>query len=117
RARRRTGGNREPAADIARVRRVPARTGAALRRAAGAERGDRRRFGWVGRPVTDGARGTGTADDPWELTTPPGKAGYQMWKDEQADPPALVCQVGATQLRYHLRAIDDLHAMLKGHGD
>ena len=40
-----------------------------------------------------------------------------MWQDEQADPPALVCQVGSTQLRYHLRAIDDLHAMLKAHGD
>ena len=29
----------------------------------------------------------------------------------------LVCQVGATQLRYHLRAIEDLHAMLKARGD
>ena len=26
-------------------------------------------------------------------------------------------QVGKTQLRYHLRAIDDLHAMLREHGD
>ena len=40
-----------------------------------------------------------------------------MWKDEAADPPALVCKVGTTELRYHLRAIDDLHAMLKKHGD
>jgi hypothetical protein len=40
-----------------------------------------------------------------------------MWRDEAADPPALVCQVGSTQLKYHLRAIDDLHAMLKEHGD
>jgi hypothetical protein len=40
-----------------------------------------------------------------------------MWRDELADPPALVCQVGATQLRYQLRAIDDLHAMLVAHGD
>jgi len=31
--------------------------------------------------------------------------------------PALVVQVGSTQLRYHLRAIDDLHAMLKDEGD
>jgi hypothetical protein len=33
----------------------------------------------------------------------------------------LVVQVGATQLRYHLRyhlrCIEDLHAMLKEHGD
>ncbi len=26
-------------------------------------------------------------------------------------------QVGATELRYHLRCIDDLHAMLKQNGD
>ena len=40
-----------------------------------------------------------------------------MYRDEAADPPALVCQVGKTQLRYHLRCIEDLHAMLKAHGD
>lgn len=40
-----------------------------------------------------------------------------MWRDEAADPPALVCQVGSTQLRYQLRCIEDLHAMLKQHGD
>ena len=59
----------------------------------------------------------GTKDDPWVLKTPPGTSEYQMWRDESADPPALVCQVGSTQLRYHLRCIDDLHAMLKAHGD
>ena len=67
--------------------------------------------------MTDAARGSGTAEDPWQLVTPPGKGAYQMWRDEAADPPALVCQVGSTQLRYDLRAIDDLHAMLKAHGD
>ncbi|MBF6605469.1 MAG: hypothetical protein IVW53_07810 [Chloroflexi bacterium] len=36
---------------------------------------------------------------------------------ETSDPPAIVCQVGATQLRYRLRAIDDLHAMLRTRGD
>ena len=40
-----------------------------------------------------------------------------MYRDETRDPPALVCQVGKSQLRYHLRCIDDLHAMLKQHGD
>jgi hypothetical protein len=40
-----------------------------------------------------------------------------MYRDESLDPPAIVCQVGTTQLRYDLRAIDDLHAMLKAHGD
>ncbi len=61
--------------------------------------------------------GAGTKDDPWQLTTPPGSSAYTMYRDETADPPALVCQVGSTQLRYHLSAIDDLHAMLKAHGD
>jgi hypothetical protein len=61
--------------------------------------------------------GTGTAADPWRLATPPGKAEYLMWRDDAVDPPVLVCQVGATQLRYHLRAIEDLHAMLVEHGD
>ena len=67
--------------------------------------------------MTNPTIGTGTRDDPWQLTTPPGKAAYQMWKDESADPPALVCQVGGTQLRYHLRAIEDLRTMLMTHGD
>jgi hypothetical protein len=63
------------------------------------------------------AGGTGTADDPWLLVTPPGKAEYHMWRDDAADPPVLICQVGNTQLRYQWRAVDDLHAMLKAHGD
>jgi len=40
-----------------------------------------------------------------------------MYRDETASPPTLVCQVGKTELRYHLRCLDDLHAMLKAHGD
>jgi hypothetical protein len=63
------------------------------------------------------ATGTGTNDDPWKLTTANGGSAYEMWRDEAVDPPALVCQVGSTQLRYHLRAIEDLHAMLVAHGD
>jgi hypothetical protein len=63
------------------------------------------------------AQGTGTVEDPWMLTTPPGKSAFEAWRDETADPPALVVQVGTTQLRYHLRCIDDLHAMLLAHGD
>ena len=61
--------------------------------------------------------GSGTRDDPWVLKTPTGTSEYQMYRDEAADPPALVCQVGPTQLRYDLRAIEDLHAALKAHGD
>ena len=67
--------------------------------------------------MTQEPKGTGTQDDPWQLTTPPGKAEYQMWKAADVDPPALVCQVGGTQLRYHLRAIEDLHAWLVEQGD
>jgi hypothetical protein len=59
----------------------------------------------------------GTPNDPWTLKTPPGSSEYQAWRDETLDPPALVVQVGKTQLRYHLRAIEDLHAMLGEHGD
>lgn len=62
-------------------------------------------------------KGSGTASSPWELKTPPGTSDFQAYKDDAADPPALVVQVGKTQLRYHLRCIDDLHAMLKKHGD
>jgi Family of unknown function (DUF6855) len=62
------------------------------------------------------ASGSGTKAEPWVLATPPGTAEYTMYRDEAADPPALVCQVGSTQLRYHLRAIDDLASMLRERG-
>ena len=50
----------------------------------------------------------GTAEHPWELNTPPGSAAYQAYRDEAASPPALVVQVGKTQLRYHLSCIEKL---------
>ncbi len=59
----------------------------------------------------------GTKEDPWELKTAPGTSGYTMYRDEQADPPALVCQVGSTMLKYRLQAIEDLHAWLSAQGD
>lgn len=59
----------------------------------------------------------GTKDDPWQLKTPPGTSDITLWRDEAASPPALVCFASGAELRYHLRAIDDLHAMLKAHGD
>ena len=62
-------------------------------------------------------KGKGTKDSPWILKTPSLRSEFQMYRDETLDPPALVCTVGKTELRYHLRAIDDLHAMLKAHGD
>lgn len=63
------------------------------------------------------APGSGTKDDPWVLKTPPGSSEYTMYRDEAGDPPAIVCQVGSTTLKYDLRAIDDLHAWLKEQGD
>ncbi len=63
------------------------------------------------------SRGQGTKEDPWQLTTPSGSSTYEMYRDESLDPPAIVCRVGTTQLRYHLSAIDDLHAWLKSQGD
>jgi len=63
------------------------------------------------------ASGSGTKDDPWELKTPPGTSEYKLYRDPDADPPALVCVVGTTTLKYHLRGIEDLHAMLEAHGD
>jgi hypothetical protein len=59
----------------------------------------------------------GTRDNPWTLTTPSGGSEYTAFRDEGLDPPALVVQVGKSELRYHLRCIDDLHAMLREHGD
>lgn len=65
---------------------------------------------------TKGA-GVGTKENPWKLQTANGGSEYVMYRDETLDPPALVCKVGSTELRYHLRCIEDLHAMLKAHGD
>jgi len=47
--------------------------------------------------------GQGTKEHPWELNTPSGTSEYQMYRDEAAATP--------------MRCIEDLHAMLKAHGD
>ena len=60
---------------------------------------------------------SGTRDNPWKLKTPSGSSEYVLFRAPELDPPALVCQVGKTELRYHISAIEDLHAMLKKHGD
>jgi hypothetical protein len=61
--------------------------------------------------------GKGTKDNPWVLKTPPGTSEFSIYKDETSTPPALICVVGKTELRYDLRCLKDLHAMLKLHGD
>ena len=67
--------------------------------------------------MTADVAGSGTPDDPWQLRTPPGSSEYTAWRDASLDPPALVAQVGKTQVRYHLRCIEDLHSLLREHGD
>jgi len=67
--------------------------------------------------TTTQAGGNGAKDSPWILKTPPGTSDYQMYRDETLNPPQLICTVGTTELRYQLRCLDDLHAMLKAHGD
>ncbi|WP_328474959.1 hypothetical protein OHA21_16745 [Actinoplanes sp. NBC_00393] len=59
----------------------------------------------------------GTESDPWLLRTPPGSSEYTMFRDETADPPILVCQVGKTKLTYQARAVEDLHGWLREQGD
>ncbi|MGN8551194.1 UNVERIFIED_CONTAM: hypothetical protein OHV15_01240 [Microbacterium sp. SLM126] len=61
--------------------------------------------------------GAGTKDDPWNLQTPPLSSAFTIYRDEESDPPLLVCQVGSTKLTYLARAVDDLHDMLLAHGD
>ncbi len=59
----------------------------------------------------------GTKANPWKLKTPPGTSGYEMYRDEKDGAAIIVCTVGSTVLHYDARCIDDLHAMLKAHGD
>jgi hypothetical protein len=63
------------------------------------------------------ATGSGTKADPWVLRTPPGTSEYTMHRDDDVEPPVIVCQVGSTRLGYLARAIEDTVAMLKAHGD
>jgi hypothetical protein len=63
------------------------------------------------------ASGSGTKADPWVLSTPSLGSTFEMYRDEDNEPPVLVCTVGKTVLHYDLRIIDDLYAMLKDHGD
>jgi hypothetical protein len=63
------------------------------------------------------SEGSGTKADPWQLSTPPGSSAFEAYRDDDAEPAALVCQVGSTRLSYQLRCIEDLHGMLRAHGD
>ena len=63
------------------------------------------------------ATGSGTKADPWILQTPSLTSSFEMYRAEDLDPPVLVCTVGKTVLHYDLRIIDDMHAMLREHGE
>jgi hypothetical protein len=63
------------------------------------------------------AAGDGTKLNPWVLSTPSLQSEFTAWCDNAATPPALVVQVGKTELRYALRCVDDLHVMLLARGD
>ena len=59
----------------------------------------------------------GTKANPYQLKTPSLSSEYQMYFDKKNGEPVIVCVVGTTTLLYQRRAIEDLHAMLKAHGD
>jgi hypothetical protein len=58
-----------------------------------------------------------TKENPWQLKTPPQTADYEMYIDEKDGREIIVCTVGSTVLHYDYRALADLYAMLKAHGD
>jgi hypothetical protein len=60
---------------------------------------------------------SGTRENPWVLKTPSGQSEYTAFVDNSLEPPALVVEVGKTELRYHLSCLDDLHDMLVKDGD
>lgn len=63
------------------------------------------------------ADGEGTASSPWRLQTPSGQSEFEAWRDERADPPALVVKVGSTELRYRIQCLEDLRAMLQARAE
>ncbi len=64
------------------------------------------------------AKAKGTKEDPWKLKTPPLTSEYEMYKDVNKEGvEIIVCTVGKTVLHYDARCLNDLHAMLKKHGD
>ena len=64
-----------------------------------------------------GDGGDGTRGNPWRLKTPPGTSEYEMYVDTKDGKEIIVCTVGSTVLHYDYRALPDLYAMLKKHGD
>lgn len=59
----------------------------------------------------------GTKEKPMQLKTPPLSSEYTMHTEVKDGKDVLVCTVGKTILHYDARCLNDLHAMLKKHGD
>ena len=59
----------------------------------------------------------GTKTNPWQLKTPPLTSDYEMYMDTKDGKEVIVCVVGKTTLLYDAKAINDLHTLLKEHGD
>ncbi|EOR95418.1 hypothetical protein ADIARSV_1419 [Arcticibacter svalbardensis MN12-7] len=59
----------------------------------------------------------GTKSEPTLLKTPPFSSEYTMHVDEKDGIEIFVCTVGKTVLHYNMRCLNDLHEMLKKHGD
>ena len=58
------------------------------------------------------ADGSGTAEDPWRLQTPPRTSAYTMHRDVRDGKDVIVCTVSSTVLLYDARCLDDLHGWL-----
>ncbi|MBK8627080.1 MAG: hypothetical protein IPN86_16405 [Saprospiraceae bacterium] len=59
----------------------------------------------------------GTKTEPMALKTPPLTSEYTMHIDQKDGNDILVCTVGKTILHYNINILDDMHQMLKSHGD
>lgn len=59
----------------------------------------------------------GTKENPSLLQTPPLSSEFTMHFDVKDGKDILVCTVGKTVLHYEYRCLNDLHEMLKAHGD
>lgn len=59
----------------------------------------------------------GTKENPMVLKTPPQSSEYTMHVAEKDGEDILVCTVKSTILHYNIQCIEDLHQMLKEHGD
>lgn len=59
----------------------------------------------------------GSKEKPIVLKTPPLSSEYTMHVEQKDGKDVLVCTVGKTILHYNIAVLDDLHQMLKKHGD